>query len=274
MVNWLEKELENNNLLNLDNYKIASYLIESMGGIKIESFKSFTENKLIKNILLAISSSNKYCCKVIDMSEKINQENRYFSDMVLKQNKNSEFKNNVYKMTITKKKDDNSFYLNYLDIAYDYINNNVYIDRCYQINAGKDWTQTGKYYDLSRLLKIELDDNINVKKMNYECLIYDSTIIGRYVFNYLVKNDKENIDNKTYTTVLNENFFNIENYLFFKNLVLFLNNNKIINEELLNLISLQDDLELNEITKKIYNFLPHKDIEKENKNFINKINNK
>lgn len=274
MINFLEKEIKDNNLLNIDSNAIAYHFIKSMNGKKIENFDSFIKNNLIKNILLVISSSNKYCCKVIDRSDKINQENRYFSEMVLKQNKNSEFKNNVYKMTITKKKDDNSFYLNYLDIAYDYINNNVYIDRCYQINVGKDWIQTAKYYDLSRLLKIELDDNINIKKMNYECSIYDSTIIGRYVFNYLVKNDKENIDNKTYTTVLNENFFNIENYLFFKNLVLFLNNNKIINEDFLNLISLQEDLELNEITKKIYNFLPHKDIEKENKNFINKINNK
>lgn len=237
---------ENNCLFESDLYELAEKIILDFKKNKIKKIEDFCSCESIFNIIEETKSlRSKYKATV-----KTKGKNIFVVNIIeLIKNKNE----------------------NYLDIVYDLNKNKLFIDRCVEYNY-KNLSQNEDYYNLSKLLKIELDNDKNISRVEFLFLIKDSYYNSNCVFDYIYETYKNKYYNKN--TINDYEYINYKNKFFYQYLKKEILENKIIEDDFLDKITLISDISLTEPIKKIYNFLPKFDIEKRNTKLITDINGK
>lgn len=257
MIDLLEKEIQDNNLLNIDSHVIAYHFIKSMNGKKIYSLIDFSENNVIREFNKIINSSIQYVSEIeYGLVGLYGKEPMYVSK-------------DTFSLYIREKEEEKSNE-NYLSIVYNKTKNKLFIDRMYRVDL-IDLDEKISHHDFSKILKIELEDNIDIKSIRFDFFLKDSNIPAHAIFNNVVKSFPNKFSNEFIVESLN--FFDFQNSLFYEKIKDELKEKKEIPNDFKEMLFLKYDILLNDVTQEFFNFIDKKNIEKENCILIEKINN-
>lgn len=259
MIDLLEIEIKDNNLLNIDSHIIAYHFIKSMNGKKIDSLIDFSEHNIIREFNKIINSSIQYVSEIeYGLVGLYGKEPMYVSK-------------DTFCLHIREKEAEKSDE-DYLSIVYNKTKNKLFIDRMYRVQF-IDSDQKISYNDFSKILKIELEDNIDISSIGFDFFVRDSAFPNHVIFNNVVKSFPNKLDNEFIVEGLDSNVFFYPNRVFYEQIKEELELNKEISNSFLEILFLKYDISPDDVTQEFFNFIDKKNIEKENNILIEKINN-